>query len=364
EKFISRKTDKRNLMFRHTSGTTGTSFHFYVNPETDILQWAIWWRHRHRFGMTNDSWHVNFRGNLLVPIDKKDPPYWRWVTPLRQVHINMQHITPSKIEFIINFLNGHNFEFYTSFPSIVHILAVTAMENGLTLKNPPRVIFMGAENVLDFQRRCLEQCTGAIIAEQYGFSEGCGNASQCLAGTYHEDFELGIMECVDGKSQPDGLVKGRIVCTGLWGSEFPFIRYETRDIGIWGKTSTSCRCGLQSTMINRIEGREDEYVVTPEGQRTMRFDYIFKDAGNCLEAQVVQNQLGKITIYVVRSATYCEKDEKFIRNEIKKWISESLKVEFIYVPEIEREPSGKFRAVKSLLAPSLDGKTSDACTLG
>jgi phenylacetate-CoA ligase len=354
EKFVSRKTDKRQLMFRHTSGTTGTGLHFYVNRETNTLQYAIWWRHRNRFGMTNDSWHVNFRGNLFVPIDQNIPPYWRRITPLREVHINMQHIIPSKIRDIIDFLNERYFEFYTAFPSIVHILAVTAMESGLNLKNPPRVIFTGAENVLGFQRRCLEKFTGAIIADQYGFSEGCANASQCEHGIYHEDFELGVMECFEPEGQPDGRIKGKIVCTGLHGCDFPFIRYEIRDIGIWEVPHVNCSCGRQSKSISRIEGREDDYVVTPEGQRTMRFDYIFKDVQNCLEAQIVQRELGLITINMVKSAKYSEKDEKFIRNEIKKWISETLRVEFIYLREIEREPNGKFRAVKSYLNLSMN----------
>ncbi len=352
EKFISKKTDRRNLMFRHTSGTTGTGLHFYVNRETNTLQYAVWWRHRNRFGMKNDSWHVNFRGNLFVPIDQNVPPYWRWITPLREVHINMQHITPSKIKYIIDFLNERYFEFYTAFPSIVHILAVTAMENGLSLKTPPRVIFTGAENVLGFQRRCLEKFTGAIIADQYGFSEACANASQCEQGVYHEDFELGIMECVESESQPDGGVWGKIVCTGLQGCDFPFIRYEIRDMAIWEDPHANCSCGRHSKVIRRIEGREDDYVVTPEGQRTMRFDYIFKDVENCLESQIVQKEPGSITIFMVKSGAYAEKDEKFIRNEIKKWISPTLDVEFVYVPEIEREPNGKFRAVKSSLYPA------------
>jgi phenylacetate-CoA ligase len=353
EKFISRKTDKRQLMFRHTSGTTGTGLHFYVNRDTNTLQYAIWWRHRNRFGMTNDSWHVNFRGNLFVPINQDIPPFWRWITPLREVHINMQHIIPTKIKDIIDFLNDRYFEFYTAFPSIVHILAVTAMESGLSLKNPPRVIFTGAENVLGFQRRCLEKFTGAIIADQYGFSEGCANASQCEHGIYHEDFELGVIECFEPESQPDGRSKGKIVCTGLQGCDFPFIRYEIRDVGVWEAPHANCSCGRQSKSISRIEGREDDYVVTPEGQRTMRFDYIFKDVQNCLEAQIVQRELGSVTINMVRSSKYSEKDEKFIRSEIKKWISETLSVEFIYVPEIEREPNGKFRAVKSYLNLSM-----------
>ena len=111
----------------------------------------------------------------------------------------------------------------------------------------------------------------------------------------------------------------------------------------------------------KIEGREDDYVVTPEGRRTMRFDYIFKDSQNCSEAQVVQEKLGAIKLYIVKRSSYTDSDEKYILNEIKKWISPALKVECIYVPEIEREQNGKFRAVKSCLKPTINGQIENAC---
>ncbi|MFA6222290.1 MAG: hypothetical protein WC647_08240 [Desulfomonilaceae bacterium] len=356
EKFISRKTDKKKLLFRHTSGTTGKSLHFYVNPETESLQWALWWRHRHRFGMTNDSWHVNFRAQLLTPAEQDKPPFWRWINPMRQVVINMQHITPSKISHIVDFLNENYFEFYTAYPSIVHNFAVTAAEAGLRLESPPRVIFMGCENTLDFQKKFLEDFTGAIITDQYGFAEGCGNASQCPDGFYHEDFELGAIECLGPETIDDEHYKGKIVCTGFTCPEFPFIRYEVGDIGIWEEPNIHCPCGRESKLLVKIEGREDDYVVTPEGRRIMRFDYIFKDSQNCSEAQVVQEKLGAIKLYIVKRSTYSEADEKYILNEIKKWISPALEVECLYVPEIEREPNGKFRAVKSCLKSKINAQ--------
>lgn len=360
-KFLSRKSHSRHLMFRHTSGTTGKSLHLYVNRETDLTQWAIWWRHRNRFGMRTDSWHVNFTANLFVPIDQREPPYWRWIKPMRQVVINMHHFTASKIRPIVDFLNQHYFEFYTAFPSIVHIFAVTACEAGLRLQNPPRVIFMGAESTLDFQRSFLEDYLGSRIVDHYGFSEGCGNASQCENGLYHEDFELGALECVDAQAVSDGRVRGRVVVTGLTCHEFPFIRYDVGDIGVWESPSVACPCGRQSRLILKVEGREDDYVVTPEGRRLMRFDFIFKDAGNVYEAQVVQEEPGKVRIFIVRRPHYSSRDESFILKELRKWISQTLDVEFVYVPMIEREPSGKFRAVKSMLGMSHKEIIPDSC---
>jgi phenylacetate-CoA ligase len=107
-------------------------------------------------------------------------------------------------------------------------------------------------------------------------------------------------------------------------------------------------------------GRMDDYVITPEGSRIMRFDYVFKHTVNVRECQVVQDQIGEIRLRIVRRPPYSNADERLLEAEIRKWISPTLRVRFEYVTEIERESNGKFRAVKSLL--SIDrpaGRSSD-----
>jgi phenylacetate-CoA ligase len=81
----------------------------------------------------------------------------------------------------------------------------------------------------------------------------------------------------------------------------------------------------------------------------MRFDYVFKDALNVKEVQVVQEKLGEIAVRLVRRDGYGSGDEAEIRVEIQRWISPQLVVRFEYVQEIERQPNGKFRAVLSRL---------------
>jgi hypothetical protein len=67
------------------------------------------------------------------------------------------------------------------------------------------------------------------------------------------------------------------------------------------------------------------------------------------ECQVVQERRGAITVRVMKRPAYTQADEDFIRAEIGRWISPSLQTQFEYPAQIEREPNGKFRAVKSLL---------------
>jgi phenylacetate-CoA ligase len=345
DRFISQKTPRRELLSRHTSGTTGKGLHFYMTRDAVAFQWAVWWRHRMRFGVAPGTWHANFTGQRVVPIAQNAPPFWRWNRPMHQVLINMQSLAPSKIRSIVELLNSRHFEFYSGYPSFIHMLCLNAMDAGLRLSSPPRVIFAGAENMLEFQRRDIQVFTGAILSDHYGSTEACGNASRCPEFVYHEDFEFCILE---GVERAAGDPAKTIVCTGFACDAFPFIRYEAGDTAVW-REGHRCECGRNSQMLERIEGRCDDYIITPEGARIARLDYLFKDALNVKEAQIIQERLGEIKISVVRRDAYTSKDESAIRKDIKSWLSPSLHVDFEYVAEIPRGPNGKFRGVLSRL---------------
>ena len=354
DRMVSQKSDRTALFARHTSGTTGKALHFYMTREAIAFQWAVWWRLRVRFGVNPGAWHVNFTGQRVVPITQRKPPYWRWNYPMRQVLINQQSLTPDKIASIVGLLNRRHYDFYAGYPSFIHMMSLNASEAGLRLASPPRVIFTGAENMLDFQRRDIQAFTGAMLTDHYGCTEACCNASRCPEFVYHEDFEFGIME---GLEQSPGDPVKSIVATGFACDAFPFIRYEVGDTAVWD--DQPCSCGRHSRTLQRIEGRREDYIVTPEGARIGRLDYLFKDSLNVKEAQIVQERHGELTIRLVRRPAYAMKDEMEIRRDIASWLSPTLAVQFDYVPEIPRGSNGKFRGVVSRLqsdsqAPALE----------
>jgi phenylacetate-CoA ligase len=350
DRLLSTEVRPADLQLRHTSGTTGKALELYVNRSAIAMQWAIWWRHRMRFGVAPGTWHVNFTGKAVVPMAQSAPPFWRWNRPIHQALINMQQLTPSKIGAILRFLDEQSFELYTGYPSIIHALVMAANQAGLRLHNTPRLIATGAENVLENQRADIVEFTGSVVTDQWGMTEACANASQCRNFAYHEDFEFGAIERVE-ESQANGLKQGKLLCTGFTTPEFPLIRYDVGDIGIW-PSEQECPCGLRSPFLRGIVGRVDDYVLTPEGTRIMRFDYIFKHVPNVRECQVIQERVGEITLCIARRDEYNIADENTLREEVRKWISPTLNVQFNYVSEIPREANGKFRAVKSLLPTS------------
>ena len=246
----------------------------------------------------------------------------------------------------MEFINSQHFVKLVGYPSITCSFAQFVNELGLTIHNIPKFYFSGAEKVYEFQREAiLKAFPGIEIVEHYGFSENAGAASKCHYGAYHEDFELGHFELrdpfVDGNMET-----GELLVTGFHNYAMPFIRYGIGDTLTFD--NSPCACGLQSQLIHEINGRNEDYVITPEGTKIMRFDYLFKDTHDIFEAQVVQRALGEITLRIVRRETYIKGSvERELREKVRTMISPKLKVNFEYVDGIERTKAGKFKAVVS-----------------
>jgi phenylacetate-CoA ligase len=348
QEMVSAEFRRHRLVFCHTGGTTGKSLRFYQEPRAIQFRWAVWWRHRLRFGVKFDAPYAAFTGLAAVPLGQQQPPFWRENRPMRQTIFTMHHIVEEKVKAIVGRLNEGGFDYYAGYPSILFVLAGLIEEGGYEVSASPKMIFTGAENLYDNHCRLMRKVFNANVTDEYGFSEGCGNASRCEHEVFHEDFEFGILECGESESIDGDKRQGRIIATGFASYGMPFLRYDVGDIGTW--KDVTCACGRKSKVLIRIEGRVEDFVVTPEGRKILRFDYIFKDAHNVCDAQVVQKEIGEISLLVMRRPAYSQTDEDHLRREIRNKISPRLLVAFEYVDEIAREPNGKIRAVKSLLS--------------
>lgn len=355
EQVVQHRDELRSAVFRgssrpaKTSGTTGKALSFVTTKEAVAFQWAVWWRHRSRFGVAPGMLHLNFTGKPVVPLSQRDPPYWRWNWPMRQAIVCMQHLGIREVAAVVAFIDSNEFRYFSGYPSLIYALASAVRDAGLEVKHRPSHVFLGAENVQDDHRIVIEQVFGGKVTDQYGFAEGCGNASRCEFDNYHEDWEFGTLDRTEEELLEDGSIRGRIVATGFANYAFPFLRYEVGDIGVWAPQGFTCPCGRSGRVILRIEGRNEDYVLTPEGARIMRFDYIFKDTTNIREAQVVQREHGAIVIRLVPRSGFSQEDESRLKGMIREWVSPSLVVQIEKVSEIPRGRNAKFRPVISEL---------------
>lgn len=349
ESLQSTITPESRISIGKTSGTTGTALKFLKPQDATAFQWALWWRHRKRFDVNPGEWHVNFSVRPVVPVEQKGPPFWRWDYMRKQLIINMQSLKPNNIKAIARIVDQEKFIFYSGAPSMIHVFVTLLEEHNISLKNNPRVVFIGAENLLDYQKTKITQVLKTEITDQYGFSEACGNASKCKHEYYHEDWEFGILDFDNETINPDDSYTGNIIATGFANYYFPFIRYQVGDVGTWMPEDFQCSCGRQSKAIGYIDGRVEDYIITPEGNKIMRFGYVFKETRGVKEAQIIQKEKTSIIIRIVPRETFSEADKAIILDKIKTWVSPTLKVYFEIVNCLPRTTSGKLRAVVSEL---------------
>jgi phenylacetate-CoA ligase len=114
-------------------------------------------------------------------------------------------------------------------------------------------------------------------------------------------------------------------------------------------TEQACDCGRGGTIIERVVGRTEDYVLTPDGRLVGRLDHLFKDAVRVKHAQIVQDELDKITIRIVKDRAYTKSDEDEILREARLRLGSSIGIQFDYADEIERTSNGKFHFIVSNL---------------
>lgn len=329
-----------------TSGTTGTSVHFLQTEAHVAAQWATWWRHRARFGLKVNDAYANFAGRDVVPTNDLGLPAWRINLPMRQTYFSIFHLTDANMEGIVDYLDSHEYDYVSGYPSALVVVASWMNARGRTLRQPPRAVVTGAETLLDFQRRQIAQAFGAVVTDQYGLTEGCANISECERGRYHVDVDFAFAEFLPLGDDEHG--PRRIVGTTFFNEAMPLIRYDTGDTATLA--TDGCGCGRAMPVVEKIDGRIEGVIRTPDGRNVGRLDFIFKDARTVEEAQIVQTSLDEIVLRVVRTPGYSESDEAEIARTTRKYLGSAFRLRFEYLDAIPREPNGKFRGIVSQVA--------------
>jgi len=110
-----------------------------------------------------------------------------------------------------------------------------------------------------------------------------------------------------------------------------------------------CPCGRSLPILERIEGRDDDVIVTADGRRIGRLDPVFKADFSLVEAQIVQESRERLRVRLVPGDRFNGEQERAIIERLRAHVG-SMDISVECVTRIPRGPNGKFKAVVSLLA--------------
>ena len=354
--FLADDCDPGAMFYEHTSGTTGKPLHIWLSRETVQAWFALFEaRARRWYGVDrHDRWAI-LGGQLVAPVERDRPPFWVWNMGLNQLYLSTYHLAPENIAAYVAAIEKHEIRYLLGYPSALYRLARELLDQGL---DAPRlqVAIGNAEPLLDHQREAITAAFDCPARETYGMAEIAAAAGDCELGRLHVWPEAGYIEIfadTAGEVVPVGQ-SGRLVATGLMNADMPLIRYETGDRATMAVEG--CACGRALPVLQAIEGRVDDVVVTRDGRHIGRLDPVFKADLPIVEAQIIQESLDRFRVLYVPTATYTEADGASLVQRIHDRTGDDMRVILEAVEAVPRTANGKFRAVISRVGR--EGKAS------
>ena len=330
----------RRLVCR-TSGSTGAGLQFPATQRAEQEQYAIWWRYRQALGIGFDTLCLYLGGRQVVPARQRQPPFWRYNRAGRQILFSAYHLSDATAPAYLAEMRRVGAGWLHGYPSMVALLASYALQHRQRLSL--KWVTLAAENVLARQRDLIRDAFGVAPTEHYGLAEAVANCSECPRGRLHVDEDFAVVEFL-----PLGGDAFRVVGTNLSNPAFPLLRYDTGDVAT--VTGAVCDCGRPGRVVDAIDGRREDYVVTRGGTRLGRLDHIFKDMNHIREAQIRQAVPGRMTLAVVRGPGYGLDDERRLRRATLRRLGREMAFDIVYVDALPRTANGKLRFVTSTLA--------------
>lgn len=351
--FVADDCQIDKLFCDHTSGTTGTPLLIWLSQKTNIHWYAIFEaRARRWYGISRqDCWAI-LGGQLVAPSDQKKPPFWVWNQALNQLYLSSYHLKATTIAAYIDAIGKHGVSYLLGYASSLYELAYLARKTAVPVP-PLKVAISNAEPLFDYQRQLIEEVFQCPVRNAYGMAEIVSAANECEAGNMHLWPDVGWLELLavacDEPVVPGS--EGRFVCTGLLNTEMPLIRYAVGDTGVMMSQGVQCSCGRKLPLMQSIEGRMDDVILTPDGRRIGRLDPVFKTDMPIIEAQIVQESLEHLRVLVVPAVGYNAQTGQEIIQRLQERVGKT-QVTVETLERIPRTANGKFRAVVSHLAPA------------
>ena len=313
-----------------TSGTGGTSLTVYRSYESIVTEHAYRWHFRNMHGVYQDDRMVMIRGSLnrdeLSRFDRHS----------NILYLSSYNINKENINKYIELLQRFNPRFISGYPSSLEILSNELCRINVRLNIP--VAITSSETLYSFQREKIKTYLGADVFDWYGNAERTVAIEECPGGQYHFAPGYSINE----------VYENHMLTTSLFNDSFPLIRYKVNDViklSAPDNGSENYLKGPATAKIEKIEGREDDYIHLPDGTKIGRVSKVFKGVADVLFAQVLQDHTDFIRMNIVSDNPRFDNREVLKRMRLLVGDQVAIKFSLVTEDQIIKTRAGKYRMV-------------------
>ncbi len=331
----------------YTSGTTGTPLTVWRDLAGITREHAMIWRQRGWFGVRPGDRIAVLRGDVVVPLARRQPPFWRIDRSARELLLSSHHLTPEHVGAYLDALRRFAPAALYAYPSSAAEFARLCRERRLEPR-PMKAVFTASETLDPEAARRIAQVFHAPVADRYGNAERTLAGGHCEHGGYHLWTDCTVGEILPRDDHAE------LVGTPLHAAAMPLLRYRTGD-GVRVE-APDCPCRRAFPVIGRIEGRLDDPIVLPDGRRIGRLDHIWKGIEHVAAGQIVQEADLSVHLRLIPDPGFSSRDREQIEHQARARLGADLPLTIEEVDRLPRTASGKFLAVISHVAEIRDSE--------
>ena len=325
-----------------TSGTTGTPLTIFRSPRSVLYENEFIKRHWTWGGFRAGMRRATLRGDLVVPIDRAEPPFWFYNRYNNQLLLSSRHLTDSCVDDIIDKLDEYRPDMLQAYPSTAYTLATYLARRRRRLRIP--VVFSASEPMYPHQREAILEWLGISVMDMYGMAERVAFATQCEHGSMHLNPDYSHVEIVDEDGKPTDDY-GFVVGTTYHNDAMPLVRYRLSDRTRW--KPGRCACGRAFPMIEEVTGKFEDRITGSDGMVVSPsvLTFAFKGVDNIRRSQVAQVGPAHWQVRLVPDAGFSAADSQKLIDNIHHLVDPKVKVEVILKEALPSTAAGKFRWV-------------------
>jgi len=210
----------------------------------------------------------------------------------------------------------------------------------------PKGMYSAGMVLHDWEKKQVEKVFQCEFQDRYGCEEIGLIAAECKKqeGLHINTNDL-YVEFIDKDGHPVAPGEpGNIVITDLSNYVMPFIRYKMNDVGIL--SDKMCSCGRTQPLIQKIEGRVADFLLTPEGHAISGIsltDHFGASIPGVAQIQLIQNKMDCLNLNIVKGDGFNDNSLNKIEILVQDFFGPTMKFNCDFVNKIPQEPSGKYR---------------------
>ena len=329
-----------------TSGTTGRAMLGWRDRASIAVEQAFVERQAAWAGYRPGERRAWLRGDPVVPAHQSDGPLWRLNRAENMLMLSSYHLSPGNGAAYIEALERFDPVLLQAYPSSISYLARWLEEHDRVYRGPSlRGIVTSSETLSPADRQVITERFGCRVFDWYGAFERVAAIGTCEHGNYHVLEDYGCVEF-----EPNGDGTANLIGTGFGNRSMPLIRYRADDVVVPADPGYRCPCGRSFRVVERVLGRVDDVIRTPDGRHVVMLDWIFAGLFGLMEAQVVQEKLDEVRIRIVAGGEFGFADEQALLARALERLGPRVRIRIERVAQIERTRNGKFRQIISRLS--------------